>query len=162
MDTQTHTITHTHALTHAHTSTHIHSHTHTLTHTFTHMHAHALAHACTHSCTCMHTHSCTHMHTHTHTHTHTHIHTRTQTHYLYALIRNIPIIRPLQGQHRVDIYFAYFCILLNTFCYPDSTYPCKYIPILSHILYFLLQTMQSSNLANFDSWVFGICNALDH
>ena len=57
------------------------------THTHTHTHRHTRKHARTHACT--------------HTHTHTHIHT----HYLHALSRNIPIIRPVQGQNRVYKYY---------------------------------------------------------
>ena len=84
-----------------------------------------------------HTHMHTHMHTHTHTLTHTHGHTcthtrtRTHTHYLHALSRNIPIIRPVQGQYRV---IWHFCIMLDRvhmrFWSPKGSFlllPCKYI-----------------------------------
>ena len=103
--------------THTHTDTHAHTHTHTHTHSRTRMPTHTHAHTCTHT----HTHTCTHTHAHTCTCTHTHTHT----HCLHALIRNIPIIRPVQGQHRVNIHFAYFCIVLYAFCCPDRAYPCK-------------------------------------
>ena len=107
--------------------------------------------------TLMHTyaHTCTHMHTHTDTHTYTHTHTHTHL-ALCLYFRNIPIMRPVQDQNRVDIHFAYFCIVFYAFCCPDRNYPCKYIPIFSHILYFLLPTIQFSNLSHFHSWMFVI------
>ena len=75
--------------THSRTQKHKHPHTHTYTH----------AH--------MHKHTNTHTHKHTNTHTHTHTHTHTYIHYWHTLIPDIPISRPVQSQHRVNI-FLYF------------------------------------------------------
>ena len=142
---------HTSTPTHPHTCTHAHTHTSTLIHT------HACTHTHAHTCTHTHTHAHTCRHTHSHTCTHTHAHTHTHTHYLHAFIRNLPIIRPVQGQHRVfALCYMHFAALIGptpvnktpyfriyfTFCFK----PCNYWPSIFNSERFLNALVYSPSL----------------